>query len=330
MDSHLIDNHGRKINYLRLAVTDRCNLRCVYCMPEQGLNWVPRNDLLSFEEILRLLSIFRDLGITKLRFTGGEPFLRKDFIALLEQVFEHKWFDQISITTNGTLCSAFIPRLKELGVHSVNLSLDTLNPERFVEMTRRRDFDEVMKTLHLLIDQKINTKINAVVIDGKNEGDIESLALLTKEHALDVRFIEEMPFNGVGQRHSIKWNHVAILDELKRFFPEIQKIADPENSTSLNFHVPGHVGNIGIIPAWTRSFCGTCNRIRLTPKGAMKTCLYDEGKLNLQQLVRSGASDDEIKRHITIATNSRAKDGLEAEKKRSLSPVAESMATIGG
>lgn len=299
-------------------------------MPEQGLDWVPRKDLLSYEEIIRLLNIYRELGITKLRFTGGEPFLRKDFMALLETVFEKQWFEQISITTNGTLCKPYIPRLKELGVDSINLSLDTIDETRFNLMTRRNDFNEVMNAFQLMLENNITTKINAVVIEDKNEEDIVPLARLTLDKKVDVRFIEEMPFNGVGQRHAIKWNHTAILNKLKSAFPTIQKIADPENSTSLNFNIPGHAGNIGIIPAWTRSFCGTCNRIRLTPKGVMKTCLYDNGKLDLQSLIRNGSSDEYIKTYILNAIGSRAKDGLEAEKNRQHSPVTESMATIGG
>ncbi len=299
-------------------------------MPEQGLDWVPRKDLLSFEEIMRLLNIYRNLGITKLRFTGGEPFLRKDFMALLESVFDKNWFEQISITTNGTLCKPYLPKLKALGVDSINLSLDTIDEARFNTMTRRNDFQEVMASFQLMLDNHIVTKINAVVIDGKNEEDIVPLALLTRDKKVDVRFIEEMPFNGVGQRHAIKWNHVAILNELKLAFPTIQKIADPENSTSLNFHIPGHEGNIGIIPSWTRSFCGTCNRIRLTPKGVMKTCLYDNGKIDLQMMIRNGLSDEEIKTQILKAIGSRAKDGIEAEQNRFDSPISESMATIGG
>jgi molybdenum cofactor biosynthesis protein A len=326
----LTDNHGRNINYLRLAVTDRCNLRCTYCMPEAGLKWIPRADLLTFEEIERLLFVFHQLGITKLRFTGGEPFLRKDFPQLLEMIAGKKWFDQLAITTNGTLAANYVPLLKQLGVHSVNLSLDTLDPQRFHEMTRRNDFEEVMRTFHLLMEHEIDTKVNAVIVDGQNDSDILPLAQLSAQHKADVRYIEEMPFNGVGERHAIKWNYRAILGELKIHYPDISKLPDPANSTSLNYHVPGHKGNIGIIPAWSRSFCGTCNRIRLTPKGMMKTCLYDNGKLDLRALVRSGCSDEEMSHQIIHAIGHRAKDGFEEENARKLHPVTESMATIGG
>lgn len=326
----ITDNHGRKMNYLRLAVTDRCNLRCLYCMPKEGLNWVPRNDLLSFEEIERLLKIFHQLGITKLRFTGGEPFLRKDFVALLEMVSANKWFDQISITTNGTLSAPYIGRLKELGIHSVNLSLDTIDKSRFTAMTRRDEFDGVMETFHLLLHHGIETKINAVIVEGQNDDDIIPLANLASKYPIDVRFIEEMPFNGGNERHAIKWNYKSILAELKTHYPDISKISDVANSTSLNYHIPGNLGNVGIIPAWSRSFCGTCNRIRLTPKGIMKTCLYDGGKIDLRSLLRNGMNDDDICIEITTALGERQVDGFAAEKLRTLNPFVESMAAIGG
>ena len=186
----LIDNHGRTINYLRLAVTDRCNLRCLYCMPAEGLNWVPRKDLLSYEEIMRLLNIFHKLGITKLRFTGGEPFLRKDFVALLEEVSAKNWFEQISITTNGTLTAPHVERMKEIGIHSVNLSLDTIDKKKFNAMTRRNDYDEVMRTFDLLLKYNIQTKVNAVIVEGQNDEDIIPLVSLSKHYPIDVRFIE--------------------------------------------------------------------------------------------------------------------------------------------
>ncbi|MDZ4822061.1 MAG: GTP 3',8-cyclase MoaA [Flavobacteriales bacterium] len=326
----LTDNHHRPINYLRLAVTDRCNLRCLYCMPKQGLDWVPRKQLLSFEEILRLLKVFSDLGITKLRFTGGEPFLRKDFMKLVEQTFSNNWFEKIAITTNGTLTAPYIKRLKELGIHSINLSLDTFNRERFELMSRRDDFSAVMNSFELLLQHEIPTRINAVIMEGKNEEDIFELAELTKDFPVDVRFIEEMPFNGVGQKGRIKWNQIALMEKLRSHYPAMIKVQDEPHSTSYNYHVPGHLGNIGIIAAYTRSFCGTCNRIRLTPQGMMKTCLYDEGKIQLRDLLRSGAGDESMAKEIIDAIHHRAKNGFEAEQKRGTLKVSESMATIGG
>jgi molybdenum cofactor biosynthesis protein A len=326
----LTDNHGRPVSYLRLAVTDRCNLRCQYCMPSGGLDWVPKNDLLSYEEILLLLRVFAGLGITKLRLTGGEPFLRKDLMELIREIQKQQLFTSVSITTNGTLTGPHIPELKQLGIHSVNLSLDTFDRRRFEMMTRRQNFDVVSDTLFDLLKWEIPTRINAVIMEGKNEEDIAALSALTLTRPLSVRFIEEMPFNGSGDRHAIRWNWTAILEELKHLYPAIEKLRDEPGSTSMNYQIPGAPGTIGIIAAYTRSFCGSCNRIRLTPKGTLKTCLYDQGVLDLRSLIRSGESESKIKSGILHAISQRAKDGFEAEKMRGKNAVGESMATIGG
>jgi len=326
----LIDNHGRPLNYLRLAVTDRCNLRCLYCMPENGLDWVARKELLSFEEIIRMLRLFSSLGINKLRLTGGEPFLRKDLMDLLRQIHSEKLFTTLSITTNGTLTLPHVDELRKMNVHSINLSADTFDSARFEKMTRRPFMPEVRATFDALLAAGIPTRLNAVIMDGKNEQDIAELAALTLHHPVGVRFIEEMPFNGAGDRHAIRWNWKAIHQELQNHFPSLEKILDEPHSTSLNYKIPGSVGHIGIIPAYTRSFCGTCNRIRLTPKGTMKTCLYDNGVLDLKHFLRGGASDESIRSLIVSALSHRAKDGFEAEQNRHGQPVNESMASIGG
>jgi molybdenum cofactor biosynthesis protein A len=327
----LIDNHGRQINYLRMAITDRCNLRCLYCMPQQGLEWEKRSALLTYEEIMRLLKIYAALGITKLRFTGGEPFLRKDFMQLLRTVVHANLFEQISITTNGTLTAPHVEELKDLQIHSVNLSADTLNADRFFEITRRNDFAAVQHTLDLLLQHGITTRINAIIMNGRNEEDILALALLTKDLPIDVRFIEEMPFNGTGRAEPLKWNYTAIMDEVKKHFPTLTKLQDEYGSTSLNYSIPNHQGRVGVIPAYTRSFCGTCNRVRVTPAGKMKTCLYDEGNLDLRALLRNNAiNDDAIAQAISQGMQHRAANGFEAEAMRKSHKVQESMATIGG
>ncbi len=322
----LTDNHGRPVNYLRLAVTDRCNLRCMYCMPEQGLDWVPRNQLLSFEEIMRVLRISSKLGITKLRITGGEPFLRKDIMDLFRSISSEELFETVTLTTNGTRTAEHLPELKRLGIHSVNLSLDTFDEQRFIRMTRRNDFSAVMKTFEQLLKFEIPTKINAVILENENEEDIYALSLLARDYPVAVRFIEEMPFNGKGDRHAVKWTWTSLLSELQRYFPSIEKTASPPFSTSMDFKVPGHSGTLGIIAAYSRTFCGTCNRIRITPKGNLKTCLYDGGVLNVRDLLRTGASDDIVSTELLRALGKRALNGFEAEKK----PVNESMAEIGG
>ena len=328
----LLDNHGRPINYLRLAVTDRCNLRCFYCMPEEGIRYLPKKELLTFEEIHRLISLLASMGISKVRLTGGEPFVRNDLMKLIRSIVEIPGIRDLHLTTNGVLTAAHIPELKKLEIASVNLSLDTLDKKRFHAITRRDEFDPVMNTLNLLLESGIPVKINAVVMDGKNIDDIIPLIELTKKNKVDVRFIEEMPFNGEGNHYpTLTWTYSKILEYIKSHYPETYKIADPKFSTSYNYHIPGHQGNLGIIAAFSRTFCGTCNRIRVTAQGTLKTCLYDDGVLDIRQLLRSSVDDEAVKEKLLTAFHSRAKDGFEAEAKRkNHSPVSESMSTIGG
>jgi GTP 3',8-cyclase len=327
----LFDNHGREVNYLRLAVTDRCNLRCYYCMPERGIDYVPRQELMSYEEMLRIVSLLSGMGIRKLRVTGGEPFVRRDMMDFFHAASRLGGLEQIHLTTNGTVTAPLIPELKKLGIRSVNLSLDTLDPERFFEMTRRNKFAAVMETFEQLLRHGIPTKINTVVIHGKNDTDLQPLAMLTKDHPAGVRFIEEMPFNGSGSNHAgLWWDHRRILEELQRHFPDLKKIPDPPFSTSSNYQIPGHRGTVGIIAAYSRTFCGTCNRLRLTPQGMLKTCLYDNGVFNIKDLARAGASDEQLQHAFLDALGHRAKDGFEAEQSRFGLPVSESMSTIGG
>ncbi len=329
----LYDNHGRPINYLRLAVTDRCNLRCFYCMPEEGINYLPRKELLTYEELERVVRITVSLGINKVRITGGEPFLRKGMMEFLERLLGIKGLEKLNITTNGTFTAGLVPHLKSIGINSINLSIDTLDPQRFFEITRRDSFEAVMRTLDELIENNIPTKINCVVMNGRNTEDIIPMVELAKHRPIGVRFIEEMPFNGSGVDGRPKpWAFPQILDHIKSHFPNIRKLEDEPSSTSFNYQIPGFKGSVGIIAAYSRLFCGTCNRIRLTPQGMLKTCLYDDGVFNLKDLMREGGTDEHLITALLDALGSRAKDGFEAEERRNLFglPVSESMATIGG
>ncbi len=327
----LFDNHGRPINYLRLAVTDRCNLRCFYCMPEEGIKYLPKKELLSFEEIERLVVLFGQLGISKIRLTGGEPFVRNDLMQLIRKIVEIEGIKDVHITTNGILTSPHIAELKSLGIASVNLSLDTLDRERFKRIARRDEFVKTWDTFQQLVASNIPVKINAVVMEGQNIEDILPMVELTRNQNVSIRFIEEMPFNGEGSHYtSLTWTYKRILEYIHQEFPDIQKIKDEENSTAYHYQVPGFKGNVGIIAAFSRTFCGTCNRIRLTAQGVLKTCLYDNGVLNIRDLIRSGLPDEDIKEQLLNAFSHRPKDGFEAESKRKGNTVSESMSTIGG
>ncbi|MFT4033387.1 MAG: GTP 3',8-cyclase MoaA [Siphonobacter sp.] len=330
LSERLYDNHGRPIQYLRLAVTDRCNLRCFYCMPAGGIPYVPDKQLLSYEEMLRLSAILARLGVRKVRITGGEPFVRHQLMNFLYQLANLSGIEEISITTNGVLTQKYIPDLKALGIRSINLSLDSLDRKRFFHITRRDEFPTVKRCLYQLLDAGFKVKINAVVMADRNIEDLIPLARLTEKNPLSVRFIEEMPFNGEGAHYpTLHWNYQRILEHLKTAFPALEKYSDPEHSTAYHYQVPGFAGNIGLIAAFSRTFCGSCNRIRLTAQGMLKTCLYDDGVLNLRDLIRRGYSDEQLQNEFMRAFQHRAKDGFEAETQRS-TLIRESMTTIGG
>lgn len=323
----LIDNHGRTIDYARIAVTDQCNLRCTYCMPEQGLNWLKKDELLTQNEIHKLIQNLAFLGVTKIRFTGGEPFLRKDFLDIVKNTKSVPGITEISITTNGTYTEPYIQELVDLGVKSINLSVDTLDPERFKKIARRDWLPQVQSTFHRLLDSPIQVKLNAVIMAGQNEEDIEALSKLAISLPVDVRFIEEMPFNGSG----INSHRISAKDiEAKLFslYPELKKLPLKPTSTSQEYSDESFLGKIGIIAAYSRTFCGTCNRIRITPNGHLKTCLYDQSSNGLKSLLSANGSDFLIQEKIIAAVGARFANGFDAELNRA--PIQESMASIGG
>lgn len=328
----LKDNFDRPIKYLRLSVTDRCNLRCFYCMPAEGVRFLPKEQLLSYEEMLRLTDLFTGMGVDKIRITGGEPFVRKDLINFLEKISLNKQLNKLSITTNGILTKPFLPRLKALGIDHINLSLDSVNEANFNKITRRKEYANVMDTFHKMLADGFKVKTNAVIMEGVNDHEIIDLAKLAIKYPVSVRFIEEMPFNGSVNNHtSIKWDHIRIFNKLKEKFPDIHKISTHSNSTSENYTFSGAKGDVGIIAAYSRTFCGSCDRIRITSTGEMRTCLYGHNVLNLKKLLREGHSDTSIKSKIIDVVQKRAKDGFDAEKLRPKSnPIGESMSIIGG
>ena len=326
----LFDNHGRPITYLRLAVTDRCNLRCFYCMPEDGIKYLPKKHLLSYEEMERIVRVMASMGVSKVRITGGEPFVRHDLVPFMYRLADIEGIREIALTTNGVLTGQYIDDLKAIGVKTINLSMDTLDRQRFYEITRRDEFEKVEKCMYDLLNNGFEVKLNAVVMDGKNTQDILPMVALTRNYPVNIRFIEEMPFNGEGTHYPVlNWTYRKILDEIRSQYPDLQKIIDGPHSTSYNYQVPGYQGTIGVIAAFSRTFCGTCNRIRLTAQGVLKTCLYDDGVMQVRDLLRTGISDEGLRDVFTEIFQARPKDGYEAETRRS-SLVSESMTTIGG
>ncbi|RUA10532.1 MAG: GTP 3',8-cyclase MoaA [Flavobacteriia bacterium] len=326
----LTDKFGREITYLRLAITDRCNLRCQYCMPAQGIDIVNRKDLLTYKEMYRITRILSELGVNKVRLTGGEPFVRKDFIKFLETLSFNDKLDQINITTNGALIAKHIPKLEELNIKAINLSLDTLRADRFKTITRRDVFAETLETLDKLLESSLQIKLNVVVIPGLNTDEIIDFIELSKDKDLSVRFIEEMPFNGVGQKTDDEiWNIKKIYHEIEKNYNNIIPLKSKRSSTSQNFTLKGYKGSFGIIPAFTRTICNDCNRIRITATGMFKNCLFDDGVFNIRDFIRNGASDEEIAQLFIDTVHKKPKNGFVAEANRK-GNVSESMSTIGG
>ena len=329
--SRLEDNFGRQMEYVRLAVTDRCNLRCQYCMPAQGIDIVPRQELLTFKEMYRLVRVLTELGVNKVRLTGGEPFVRKDFVGFLEMLSHNDLLEAINITTNGALISHHIAKIEQLEkVKNINLSIDSLDRNKFAKITRRDVFPEVYKTFELLEKSSLNLKLNVVVQSGFNTDEIVDFVRLTKEKDVAVRFIEEMPFNGKGQRDMKEnWTFRKILEEIKTEFDVVEKQSE-KSSTSRNYTIQNHLGTVGIIPAFTRTICSNCNRIRITSTGTFKNCLFDDGVFNLRDFLRNGASNEDLKELFLSLVKDKPENGFIAEASRKDGGASESMSTIGG
>ena len=327
----LIDSFGRQINYVRLAVTDRCNLRCQYCMPAHGIDIVPKKELLTFDEMHRFVKILSELGVKKVRLTGGEPFVRKDFIHFVEMLNGIPTLETINITTNGALIKHHITKLESLEkVKNINLSIDSLQREKFAEITRRDVFEDVFQTLELLEYSSLNLKLNVVVQSGINTSEINDFVALTQHKNIAVRFIEEMPFNGIGIRKTDEnWTFTKILNEIKKEYI-VEEVTAKKSSTSRNYTIDNHKGTVGIIPAFTRTICSDCNRIRITSTGTFKNCLFDDGVFNLRDFIRNGATDDDIKKLFLSLVKDKPKNGFVAEENRTKGNVSESMSTIGG
>lgn len=324
---YLIDNHGRVITYLRLAITDRCNLRCSYCMPEQGVAAVSHHETLSYEELERLARLFLEMGIEKIRITGGEPFVRRGCMDFLERLKNDLGVPQLVVTTNGVEAYHYLPRLKTLPISGINLSLDTLDKQRFKTITRRDRLAEALKTLHGALKLDIPLKVNSVVSEETSDDEIGQLGRLAENNKLSIRFIEKMPFSGEQKPTSVV--DYGLAGRLAKLFPGLQQSQSGNGSTAQEFVVPGFAGRLGIIEGSSRKFCSTCNRIRITPQGMLKVCLYDNGVLDLKDLIRKGVEDDELRSSIRRCLNERFADGHQTEAANG-NAEQPSMASIGG
>ena len=295
------DTFKREINYLRVSVTDRCNLRCLYCMPESGIKQVNSQEILSFEEFLKIIKCSAEMGIKKIRITGGEPLVRLGLVDFIKSLRQIEGLDDIALTTNGILLTQYAKSLKEAGLNRVNISLDTLKPDRFKEITRLGNLEEVFKGIDAALEHGLEpVKLNMVVMKGFNEDEILDFARLTVDRPLHVRYIELMPIGESDQWAG--WRRMDI-SEIKEELRKVGKLVPLKkkmdgSGPAKYYSLPGAKGTIGFISAMSSHFCGECNRLRLTAEGNLRPCLHSKVEYDLKSLLRSGASDEEITRRI--------------------------------
>ncbi|KAM5514637.1 molybdenum cofactor biosynthesis protein 1 B [Fusarium oxysporum f. sp. phaseoli] len=297
----LTDTFHRQHDYLRISVSERCNLRCVYCMPEEGVPLSPNRELLTTPEIVLLSSVFVSQGVTKIRLTGGEPTVRRDILPLMHQIGELRrhGLKEICITTNGISLHRKLDSMIESGLTGVNLSLDTLDPWQFQIMTRRKGFEAVQKSIDRILELNrlgagIKLKINCVVMRGVNDREVLPFVDLTQEKDIEVRFIEYMPFDGNKWSKNKMFSYQEMLDLIRTKYPTLQKVQDHKNDTSKTWHIPGFTGRIGFITSMTHNFCGTCNRLRITGDGNLKVCLFGNAEVSLRDILRKSNSGEPI------------------------------------
>lgn len=288
----MIDSHGRKIDYMRISITDRCNLRCRYCMPKE-LPSIGHTEVLRFEEILEICRHAVSLGITKFKVTGGEPLVRKGCISFLRSLKELPGVEQLTITTNGVSLKEYLPELEDIGIDGINISLDTLNAKTYEELTHRDEFFRVWDSVIAAQASKIHTKINCVLLKGINDHEFPDLVHLAKDYNLDVRFIEIMP---IGYGKGLEgFDKRELLKQIAGKYPDYEIVQKTRgNGPASYISIPGFKGCIGFIDAIHGKFCDQCNRIRLTSDGILKLCLYYENGINLKKLLRNHTPSEEL------------------------------------
>ncbi|NXD70954.1 MOCS1 protein, partial [Eolophus roseicapillus] len=304
----LTDSFGRQHNYLRISLTEKCNLRCQYCMPEEGVQLTPKSELLTTQEIITLAKLFVKEGVEKIRLTGGEPLIHPDVVDIVGQLHELEGLKTIAVTTNGMNLTRLLPRLKEAGLNAINISLDTLVPAKFEFIVRRKGFHKVMEGIHKATELGYHpVKVNCVVMRGFNEDELLGFVDFTKDLPLDVRFIEYMPFDGNKWNSRKMVSYKEMLDTIKQQWPELEKLPCATSSTAKSYKVPHFQGQISFITSMSEHFCGSCNRLRITADGNLKVCLFGNSEVSLRDHLRSGASEEELVQVIGAAVGRKKK-----------------------
>lgn len=320
----LTDTFNRQHNYLRISVTERCNLRCLYCMPEEGIQLSPSARLLTSPEITYLSALFVSQGVDKIRLTGGEPTVRKDIVPLMRSIGElrRNGLRELCLTTNGISLHRKLDDMVEAGLTGVNLSLDTLDPFQFQIMTRRKGFDAVMKSINRILEMNkmgagIKLKVNCVVMRGMNDREIIPFVELGRESPIEVRFIEYMPFDGNKWNQGKMFSYQEMLAVIREKYPNLEKVQDHKNDTSKTFRVPGFEGRVGFITSMTHNFCGTCNRLRVTCDGNLKVCLFGNSEVSLRDIIRKANNgepvDDATMKQLQLLENAQTAAQIDDE-----------------
>jgi GTP 3',8-cyclase len=330
VENQLLDGYNRKPRKLRISVTDRCNMRCVYCMPQKKFSWCPRSEILTYEEITRLAKIFAQFGVEKIRLTGGEPLVRPEIETLVNSLTKVPGIKKVSMTTNGLLLGDKAHLLKQAGLRSVNVSLDTLKPEKFKAITSINGFAQVQESLRIARDQGFEVKINTVVMRGQNDDEIENFVDFAMAEGYTVRFIEFMPLDG-----SHIWNPNLVVSK-KEMMQKIQRSKDliPINNDSSDparlYTINGGKGTIGFIPSLSEPFCSDCDRVRLTSDGKFLTCLFEKPTYDVKTLLRTGKSDEEIQHFLVDCYRLKPEGVVGIIRSKNLMAGLNHMNTIGG
>ena len=328
-NSTITDRFGRVFNYLRIAINERCNLRCIYCMPEEGILFQEKDRLLDKNEICKIIKVMSELGVSKIRFTGGEPLLRKDLLDLIQYTYQQTDISSIHLTTNGVLLSKYINQLEKAGLNGINISLDTLNRVKFKKITRREELENVLEGLDLAICSGIKSiKVNMVVMKGFNNDEITDFVELTKNNDITVRFIELMPFDSHQIWKTGKFYRADhIVNDLRSHYRTLSPVTGSSTEYYI-FKIKEYAGRVAVIPSYTRSLCSACNRIRVTADGNLLNCLYSRSETNMRDAIRNGMKSEGLKNLIVGSMQKKLKDGLIAQNQGNDS--RESMTQIGG
>lgn len=299
---NLTDTFGRFHNYLRIALLEKCNLRCVYCMPEKGIDLTPKDKMLSTPELLRLVNIFGNAGVSKIRLTGGEPSIMRDLIPICQDIKAHPNINTLAMTSNGIILHKLLPDLKNAGMDALNISLDTLVPAKFEFITRRKGHNLVMKSITNALDMEFKSvKVNIVVMRNQNEDEINDFVAMTRDQNLNVRFIEYMPFDDNKWTSDKTVSYFEMKDIIEKKYGKLTRKKDHPSETAKNYTLEGLKGSVSFISNNSVPFCAGCNRIRLLSDGGLKICLFDNREVSLRDAMRSGFTDEEILQVINNA-----------------------------